>query len=71
MITTQVVLALLVGVIMGAILMRLSVRFLKSTGKLVVNETDEGLTYTLQLEEEPADLIKRHYILFRVSKRSH
>ena len=67
----QVVLALLGGAIVGAFCMYAIIRFRKSTGELVFSETEEGRVYTLRLEEEPEDLIKRRYILFRVSKRSH
>jgi hypothetical protein len=67
---TQVVLALLVGMLIGAIFMGFAFRFRKSTGRLLFTETEDGRVYTLQLEEEPEELIKRRYILFRVSRQS-
>lgn len=66
----QVVLALLGSVIFGAACMYASIRFRKSTGELVLSETEEGRIYTLRLEEEPEDLVKRRYILFRVSRKA-
>jgi hypothetical protein len=67
----DIVLALIVGIISGAIIMGGIIRFRKATGELVFSETEDGRTYTLRLEEEPEDLIKRRYILFRVSNRTH
>lgn len=67
----QVVLALLIGMMIGAILMGSIIRFRKSTGDILFEDTEDGRMYTLQLEEEPEDLIKRRYILFRVSKKAH
>lgn len=67
----EIVLTLIVGIIIGAIVMGGIIRFRKATGELVFNETEDGRTYTLRLEEEPEDLVKRRYILFRVSNRTH
>lgn len=67
----QVVLALLIGMLIGAVLMGSIIRFRKSTGDILFEDTEDGRTYTLRLEEEPEDLIKRRYILFRVSKQTH
>jgi hypothetical protein len=67
----EVVLALILGILLGALVMGGIIRFRKATGELVFNETEDGRTYTLRLEEEPEDLIKRRYILFRVSNRTH
>ena len=66
----QVVLALLGSAIFGAVCMCAVIRFRKSTGELVFSETEEGRVYTLRLEEEPEDLVKRRYILFRVSRKA-
>lgn len=66
----QVVLALLGSAMIGAFCMYAVIRFRKSTGELVFTETEEGRVYTLRLEEEPEDLVKRRYILFRVSRKA-
>lgn len=67
----EIVLALILGILTGALVMGGIIRFRKATGELVFAETEDGRTYTLRLEEEPEDLIKRRYILFRVSNRTH
>ena len=68
--TSQVIVAFVLGVILGLGLFRLSIRFLRSTGVMFMTKTEDELPYSLQLEEEPADLMKKRYVLFRISKRS-
>lgn len=67
----EVVLALLIGILIGVVIRDRFNRFRKSTGNLLWTETEEGRTYTLQLDEEPSDLLKKRYVVFKVSKKSH
>lgn len=66
----QVVVAFIVGLILGGVILHVSIRFRKSIGVIVMTETEEGPLYSLQLEEEPEDLMKKRYVLFKISKRS-
>lgn len=68
--TVQVVAVFILGLVLGAVILHASIRFRKSIGVIVMTETEQGPLYSLQLEEEPEELMKKRYVLFKVSKRS-
>lgn len=69
--SVQVLAGVLVGIFIGVALVKLTLHFRKPNGVMFMTEVDGETNYTLQLEEEPGDLMKRRYIIFKVLKRSH
>lgn len=71
MLSIQVVVAFIIGFILGASFILFLLRTITSAGDFVIRRDEDGLySYELQLEEEPEALHNSRHIFFKV-KKSH
>lgn len=71
MVNSHVIVAFIFGILVGGVLFRLSFPFRRNNGVMFITRENDELQYVLQLEEEPSDLIKKRYIMFKVSNKPH
>lgn len=70
MFSAKIILTFVLGMSIGSLLTLVVLNF--NAGTISITETkSDGIKYTLELNQGPSELVKRHFVSFKVSKKSH